>query len=192
MKPLILASASPRRKDLLEQAGISFSIVVSDANEQIDEQFTPEEAVLSLAEQKATTVFEQHPQSIVLGSDTVVSLDGEILGKPASEQEAFRMLRALSGRTHQVFTGVCIVSEEGMESFYEEVDVSFYPLTDEEITAYINTQEAFDKAGGYGIQGVGSLFVERISGDYFSVVGLPVSKVVRTLASYQVSSHLFR
>ena len=136
---------------------------------------------MSLALQKAQAVAKDHRKSAVVGSDTVVALDGKILGKPHSESEAAEMLRSLSGRIHKVFTGVAIVCGEKVTSFFEETEVEFYPLTDQEILDYVATGEPMDKAGAYGIQGRGAVLVKRINGDYFNVMGLPISKVYREL-----------
>ncbi len=181
MKNIILASASPRRKELLTLAGISFSVDVADADESLPENILPENAVKMLAVKKASAVYENHKDSIVIGADTVVSIDSKILGKPKNYDEAFEMLSLLSGRVHSVFTGVCIKSEDVEISFSEETKVEFYGLTKDEIDAYIKTGDCFDKAGGYGIQTNGCTLVKGIVGDYFNVVGLPVAKTVREL-----------
>jgi septum formation protein len=136
---------------------------------------------MELSSRKAKAVSKKYPGSYVIGADTVVVLDGTILGKPQDKAEAFSMLKALSGRTHAVYTGVSIIAPGKETNFNVKTDVVFWELTDDEINAYINTGEPFDKAGAYGIQGQGSVFVKEIKGDYFSVVGLPVSKTVREL-----------
>ncbi len=181
MTDIILASASPRRSELMTLAGFRFDVICADIDEIVPEKALPQEVVMSLALQKAQAVAKDHRKSAVVGSDTVVALDGKILGKPRSEKEAAEMLRSLSGRIHKVFTGVAIVCGEKVTSFFEETEVEFYPLTDQEILDYVATGEPMDKAGAYGIQGRGSVLVKRINGDYFNVMGLPISKVYREL-----------
>ncbi|WP_141431843.1 nucleoside triphosphate pyrophosphatase [Bacillus sp. 03113] len=181
MQDLILASSSPRRKELLAHLQHSFKVISSDVDETFNPSLSPEEIVIELAARKANDIFQQHPTSFVIGADTLVVNSGKILGKPKDRQEAFRMLKDLSGKSHSVFTGVCICSPDQFIRFYEKTDVVFWDLSDEEIDAYIRSGEPFDKAGAYGIQGLGSLFVQKIEGDYFNVVGLPISKTFRKL-----------
>lgn len=181
MTDIILASASPRRSELMTLAGFRFDVICADIDEIVPEKALPQEVVMSLALQKAQAVAKDHRKSAVVGSDTVVALDGKILGKPRSESEAAEMLRSLSGRIHKVYTGVAIVCGEKVTSFFEETEVEFYPLTDQEILDYVATGEPMDKAGAYGIQGRGAVLVKRINGDYFNVMGLPISKVYREL-----------
>ena len=181
MTDIILASASPRRSELMTLAGFRFDVICADIDEIVPEKALPQEVVMSLALQKAQAVAKDHRKSAVVGSDTVVALDGKILGKPRSESEAAEMLRSLSGRIHKVFTGVAIVCGEKVTSFFDETEVEFYPLTDQEILDYVATGEPMDKAGAYGIQGRGAVLVKRINGDYFNVMGLPISKVYREL-----------
>ena len=181
MTDIILASAYPRRSELMTLAGFRFDVICADIDEIVPEKALPQEVVMSLALQKAQAVAKDHRKSAVVGSDTVVALDGKILGKPRSEKEAAEMLRSLSGRIHKVFTGVAIVCGEKVTSFFEETEVEFYPLTDQEILDYVATGEPMDKAGAYGIQGRGAVLVKRINGDYFNVMGLPISKVYREL-----------
>ncbi|MDD6702952.1 MAG: Maf family protein [Clostridiaceae bacterium] len=181
MTDIILASASPRRSELMTLAGFRFDVICADIDEIVPEKALPQEVVMSLALQKAQAVAKDHRKSAVVGSDTVVALDGKILGKPRSEKEAAEMLRSLSGRIHKVFTGVAIICGEKVTSFFEETEVEFYPLTDQEILDYVATGEPMDKAGAYGIQGRGAVLVKRINGDYFNVMGLPISKVYREL-----------
>ncbi len=180
---IILASQSPRRKELLELANIDHTIVVSHVDEIIDEQLAAEDIVQDLAIQKATVVANDHTTKTVIGADTIVVCDGKILGKPQSEAEAFDMLKSLSGRTHQVMTGVSIINveKELLTSFVNITDVEFYHVTDEWIKQYIATKEPMDKAGAYGIQGLGFELVRSISGDYYSVMGLPIAQLKRTL-----------
>lgn len=181
MTDIILASASPRRSELMTLAGFRFDVICADIDEIVPEKALPQEVVMSLALQKAQAVAKDHRKSAVVGSDTVVALDGKILGKPRSEKEAVEMLRSLSGRIHKVYTGVAIVCGEKVTSFFEETEVEFYTLTDQEILDYVATGEPMDKAGAYGIQGRGAVLVKRINGDYFNVMGLPISKVYREL-----------
>lgn len=181
MQRLILASSSPRRKELLENLRLKFEISSSDADESFSEELSPAEAVMELASRKSATVAANNPDCFVIGSDTVVVHEGAILGKPAGGQEAFEILKKLSGNTHSVYTGVSIISPEKEIRFYEKTDVTFWELSDEEIDTYIKSGEPFDKAGGYGIQGFGSMLVKEINGDYYTVMGLPVSRLIREL-----------
>ena len=183
MKRLVLASASPRRRELLSQAGIDDEVCVSDQEER-NLWHTPEQLVMNLAMLKTMDVYEKlgsDDERWILGADTVVSLDGEIFGKPADETEAFKMLQRLQGRTHQVFTGVCLKMGDITRIFCEKTDVTMYELSDEQIQDYIRTGEPMDKAGAYGIQGRFAAYIEKIEGDYYNVVGLPVSRVYETL-----------
>lgn len=173
---LVLASKSPRRSEILKNSGIEFTVRSANADETIQDGTAPQDAVVFLATRKAMAV-ERADDETVLGADTVVVLDGEILGKPHSREEAFNMIKKLSGRIHSVFTGVCAIGGGISITFAEETRVQFYELTDEEINAYIDTDEPYDKAGAYGIQGLASKFVRRIEGDYFNVMGLPVSAI---------------
>lgn len=184
MLKIILASASPRRKELMELAGYDFEVICADIVEVVPEEAMPQEVVMSLALQKAQAVAAEHKEAVVIGSDTVVALDGKILGKPHSEQEACEMLRSLSGRTHKVFTGVAIVCGGKVKNFFDETDVEFYSLGDDEIKKYVATGEPTDKAGAYGIQGKGSVLVKRINGDFFSVMGLPIAKLYREMSDF--------
>lgn len=178
---LILASSSPRRKELLEELQIPFVISSSNVDESFDPSLSPNEIVMELARRKVEAIYADEQYPYILGADTIVYLNGAILGKPASYGEAFRMLRELSGKTHSVYTGVAIMANGICSTFYEKTDVLFWELTDEEIHDYLDTGEPFDKAGAYGIQGVGRTLVKEIKGDYFTVVGLPISRTVREL-----------
>ena len=157
---------------------------VADADETLEDGVTPDEAVKQLAEIKARAVFEQHADSIVIGADTVVAVDGKILGKPKNYEEANEMLNLLSGRKHFVFTGVCLMSQEKTTVFCQKTAVEFYPLSQNEIDEYITSNDCYDKAGGYGIQTYGCVLVKGIEGDYFNVVGLPVAETVRALKEF--------
>ena len=178
---IILASASPRRRELLKFITEDFTVKVSDAEEITDPALSAEETVKSLAVIKGEAVAEGFPEDTVISADTIVVLDGEILGKPKDEEDAFRMLSSLSGRTHEVFTGVCVLHSGRRLVFAERTEVSFFPLSEDEIRAYIATGEPADKAGAYGIQGKGCTLVKAISGDYNNVVGLPVAGLNRLL-----------
>ena len=183
---IILASASPRRKELMALAGIPFEARPVDADETILCCTPPEGAVMMLATRKAQLAAEHVPDDLIIGADTIVAVGKHIYGKPDTSEEAFEMLSALSGKTHQVFTGVCIYTKSGhRNAFCTRTDVTFFPLSEEEIRAYIATGEPMDKAGAYGIQGKGALLVEKIDGDYYNVVGLPISRLVRELKSFK-------
>jgi septum formation protein len=184
---LVLASASPRRRELLQNAGIPFIIQASKISELPREGEAPQACAERLAQEKALDVFRQRPQDFVLGADTIVIVDGQILGKPRDAGDAARMLRLLSGRTHQVTTGVCLIGPHGKgersaeDTRSETTLVTMSELSDEDIQTYIATREPLDKAGAYAIQGIASRWISRIEGDYFNVVGLPVSLVYRML-----------
>lgn len=186
---MILASASPRRKELLAQIGAECEVVPAAGEERIGSK-VPEQVVLELAKQKAKEVaarFSQEPGRLaVLGADTVVAFGGQILGKPKDKADAARMLKTLSGNTHSVFTGVAVVllankRVEEVFSFYEETKVTMYPMSDKQIEAYIGTGEPMDKAGAYAIQGKCAVYIEKIAGDYNNVVGLPVAAIYQKL-----------
>ncbi len=185
---LILASKSPRRRYLLKQAGLKFSVIPSSFDESSVILSSPDVYVRQLAENKARDISEQYPDSWVIGADTIVFIDGTILGKPGSQAEARTMLKNLSGRTHQVLTGYCICCHRTGRRFSETVktDVCFKKLTDREIDWYISSGEPFDKAGAYAIQGIGTFLVKRINGSYTNVVGLPICEVVEFLISEKV------
>ncbi|OUQ57217.1 septum formation inhibitor Maf [Flavonifractor sp. An112] len=180
---IILASKSPRRRALLEQMGVrDFRIVTPDIDEHMDRGLPPAELVRQISLEKAQAVAAQaDPNTVVIAADTVVALDGVVLGKPADKEEAFRMLSLLSGNRHQVYTGLTVLRGEQVFSQWEETAVTFRSLTAEEIEAYIATGEPMDKAGAYGIQGYGALFIEGISGDYYNVMGLPVCRLGQIL-----------
>ena len=188
MQTLILASSSPRRKELLKNLQLTFQISSSKADESFDHELPPGEVVMELAYRKAHAVFTESPDAFVIGADTIVVCDGIFLGKPKDKDEAFRKLRMLSGRQHEVYTGVSILSANSSSRFFEKTEVSFWELSDEEIMAYVQSGEPLDKAGAYGIQGLGSMLVKKINGDYFAVVGLPVSRTIRELkkAGYEL------
>lgn len=178
---MILASASPRRKELLSIIEKDFKIIPADIEEILPEGIPAEQAAEFLSVQKAKAVYEKHPDDTVIGCDTAVICEGEILGKPKDSLDAKRMLSLLSGKTHKVITGCAIFKNGKSLSFSETTKVTFFSLSEKEIDDYIATNEPFDKAGAYGIQGYGSLLVEKIEGDYFNVVGLPVAKLNKML-----------
>ena len=181
---LVLASKSPRRSEILKNAGIDFTVRVADADETIPDGTKPENAVVFLAARKAMAV-ERAEDEVILGADTIVVLEDKILGKPKDKDDAYNMIKSLSGKVHSVFTGVCAMGNGFSLTFAEETKVEFYPLSDEEINEYINTDEPYDKAGAYGIQGLASKFIRGIEGDYFNVVGLPVSSVYKKIIEKQ-------
>ena len=184
MQPIILASQSPRRQELIRNITDNFEVIVSPAEEILPDGIAPEEAPVFLAGIKARAVAERYPERIVIGADTVVILDGVILGKPADPADAARMLSALSGKTHTVITGCCIRQGQRERRFSQRTEVVFYPLTDREIAEYVASGDPLDKAGAYGIQGRASLFVRGISGDYFNVMGLPIGLLNRELCAF--------
>lgn len=187
-KRVILGSASPRRRELLEQIGINFDVLVSGGEERYTST-EPEEIVKELALAKAenvSAVLEEKESCLVIGADTIVVLDGEILGKPKDEEDAFRMLKSLQGRAHQVYTGTALLDydTEGTKNVIrhaERTEVFVHAMTDTEIRQYISTGEPMDKAGGYGIQGRFAAYIDRIEGDYYNVVGLPVAYLYQQL-----------
>jgi len=185
---IVLASKSPRRRYLLEQAGLTFTVMPSHFDETTIPFTDPSNYVRLLAEAKATEVSLTYPNNWIIGADTIVSIDHNILGKPVSDDEAGDMLRHLSGRTHQVYTGYCICCRSQNRQFSDVVktDVQFKCLTTDEITWYIHTREPFDKAGAYAIQGLGTFLVRRINGSYTNVVGLPVCEVIERLIKEKV------
>lgn len=190
MKKVWLASKSPRRRDLLRQMGIAFSVDSANVDETLNQNLLVGDALMRLAYEKANVVFRRHEDDIVIGADTIVYFNGSVLGKPKDEYDAYCMLKALSGKTHQVMTGVAMISKEMTECFYELSEVTFHDLRDEEIQWYVNTREPIDKAGAYGIQGKGAFLVAKIVGDYYNIVGLPISKVVRKLEKIQNSADI--
>lgn len=183
-KNLILASTSPRRQELLKQVGIDFSVKVSDIDESNVTIINPVEKVQQLAYLKGKSVHTKHDNEIILSADTIVVCNNIILSKPSNKEAAYDMIRTLSGHKHEVYTGVAIRSALEETVFVEKTEVQFWPLEDKEIARYIEADEPYDKAGGYGIQGMGALFVKRIIGDYYNVVGLPLSRTVRELRSF--------
>lgn len=173
----ILASASPRRKELLSKITDNFKVVVSNTDETVPCGMAAENVPEYLAFKKAEAVAVLNPLDTVIGADTAVFLNGKMLGKPKDESDAFNILKSLSGNTHTVITGCAIIKGNKKITFSQKTKVTFYPISDSDINRYIKSGEPMDKAGAYGIQGKGALFVKEISGDYFNVVGLPVSRL---------------
>ena len=191
MRKIILASGSPRRRELLTQIGLEYTVIPSKKEEIL--RFTqPEDIVKDLSLQKAQDIAENaEVGTMVIGSDTVVSLDGEILGKPHTSENAVAMLKRLEGRSHQVYTGVSVVIKgmaadgtDAIISFAEKTDVHVYPMTEEEIQAYVATGDPLDKAGAYGIQGIFAKHVQGISGCYYNVMGLPIGRLHQELKGW--------
>ena len=208
MSRIILASASPRRKELLEQIGLEFEICPAKGDEVITKT-VPEEVVMELSKQKAEEVAymvnhfnETHKEIttptdiMVIGADTVVAYDGKILGKPKDEEEAKSMLSMLSGNIHSVYTGVtlCLIDKSGKVgelTFYEKTDVTMFLISEEEINRYVSTGEPMDKAGSYAIQGKSAIFIEKIDGDYNNVVGLPITRIYQKLKEVGIDIYLW-
>lgn len=184
---LILASGSQRRRELMSMCGYDYEIMVSNADESIDEH-DPKEFVAKLAERKATEVYERYSmlngektEICVVGADTIVVYNDEIIGKPTDKEDAKRILKTLSGQTHMVYTGIAVVTAQGVQREVSRSEVTFCTLTDAEISDYIRSGEPMDKAGAYGIQGPFGMFVERISGNYFTIIGMPLPVLYRML-----------
>ena len=184
MKQLILASGSPRRRELLSLYTTDFTVCASDFDESTVTADTPAELVEMLAQGKCRAVSAQHPGAVVIGCDTVVDVKGEVFGKPHSVEDARRMLRALSGAVHEVHTGVCISDGTRTESFVDTCRVKFFPISEAEIERYAAAEEPYDKAGAYAIQGRAALWLDRIEGDYYTIMGLPVSRTIRLLERF--------
>ena len=189
MKKIILASSSPRRKELLEKIGLKFEVEPGDYEEIVDTDLEPHEMVRKLSREKAEAVARKHNSGVVIAADTVVLIDGKILGKPKSPAEAKKMLRALSGKSHAVITGFTIIDTAERRILSKAVETKVYigELNPAEIDAYVKSGEPLDKAGGYGIQGLGSVIVEKIEGDYFNVVGLPLSSLAESLKEFGIN-----
>ena len=192
MRKLILASASPRRKEILKGAGLKFKVVESPYEEEFFEALSPEELALTLSAHKAAPVARDNPETVVLAADTLVALDDVVMGKPENEAEARQMLKSLSGRMHMVVTGFTVQCNAWGEQAGKTVSqavitlVKFKELTQEDIAAYVATGEPMDKAGAYGIQDRGGQLVESVDGDYLNVVGLPLAEVVRVLEEFGI------
>ena len=184
---VILASQSPRRRELLTLVGIPHEVRPADIDESYGAGELPHAHAERLAREKAAVVARSAPDAVIIGSDTIVVLDGDVLGKPRDEREAASMLMRLSGRTHTVMTAVAVMWRGVERSAVEAVEVTFHTLTSAEIDAYIATREPMDKAGAYGIQGFGATIVARVDGDYFAVMGLPLQRMVRLMADLGLS-----
>jgi len=179
---IVLASASPRRKELLERMGLDFAVRVAELDETMDPFAHPADEVARVAALKAKAVYPMcHDGDVIIGADTIVVCDSLVMGKPRSEAEAFSMLRRLSGREHQVMTGLCVLTDSYEETVTVTTTLRMRPLSDEEIHAYIATGEPMDKAGAYGIQGLAAMFVVGLDGDYYNVMGLPVCTLTMIL-----------
>lgn len=191
MKTLILASASPRRKQLLETLGIPFTTDVSNFEEIFDETKAPHELAKELALGKAQDVAKKHNNAIVLAADTFIVLDGKYLGKPKDEKDNIAMLQSLSGKTHQVITGFAIVDTDTEKTIIRSVEskVTLKPLTKEQIVQYVKEKNPSDKSGGYAIQEIGESFVEKIEGDMSNIIGLPIDEIKHTLLSFHIPNH---
>lgn len=198
---IILASGSPRRKEILEQVGMSFDVIISDVEEVITES-EPKKIVLELSMQKAEDVYKkvlkdrfenikdesEKDKHVIIAADTVVEVDNNIMGKPKDRDEAYDMINLIQGRKHNVLTGVTLIICDGVNeprkiSFYESTEVEIYDMTDEEINKYIDSGESFDKAGAYAVQGLFAAYVKGLNGDYYNVVGLPISRIIREFKS---------
>ena len=193
-KKIILASKSPRRSELLKQIGMDFTVLVSDADENIEEN-SPKDYVMSLSKIKATAVYEELKEKediLIIGADTVVVHNDRILGKPKDREDAIATLKSLSGQVHEVMTGVTLIDvTEGNVSyytFYEATKVHMFSMTEEEIISYVASGEPDDKAGSYAIQGLGAKFIEKIDGDYNNVVGLPISAIYQKLKELNINA----
>lgn len=176
---IILASASPRRKEILGNTKVQFDVIKSEIDEVILEEEAPTQAVMRLAFEKCMNIASKNKNSLVIGADTIVVLDNTILGKPKDKEDAINMIERLSGRVHQVITGISLINLDADKKIIDYVvsNVKFKELSHEDIIDYIQTNESLDKAGSYGIQGYGALLVEEIQGDYFNIVGLPISRL---------------
>lgn len=186
MERIVLASGSPRRREIMEKYNIDLIVEKSNVDENINRGETPEQISMSLSLIKALDVSNRFPKDIVIGADTIVVVDGKILGKPKGKEDAYDMLNMLSGRIHEVITGVALIKADMNIKIidYEKTRVKFRKLTDDMIYRYIGTNEPFDKAGAYAIQGVGQILVENIDGCFFNVVGLPLTKIDKLLSKY--------
>lgn len=184
MKKVILASKSPRRKQILEMLNIPFEVIVADIDEKINYDNDLTKEIENISFLKALKVFNDNKNAIVIGADTIVVINNEVLGKPKDETDAKRMLKLLQNNKHHVITGVTILSNEKSETFSNVSEVYFGEITDEEIDEYIKTKEPMDKAGAYAIQGISAKFIRKIDGDFYSIMGLPLSDLYYRLQKY--------
>lgn len=187
MRKLLLASQSPRRKELLEKLGFPFDVQASDIDEVIDESIPLDQAIEKLAYHKALELKSSFPNHIIISADTVVVLDHEVLGKPKDEHDAINMLKRLRGKKHQVITGICLLYQDKAETHASITDVVFYDLSEAEIMAYVKSGQAEGKAGSYGIQDDGAFFIHKIDGDYYTVMGLPIALLKHRLIAFNDS-----
>ena len=184
MPKVILASQSPRRKELLSLLGIEYQAIPSDINETINLNNDLVKEIEKLSYQKANHIYQNHQDCIVIGADTIVKIGNKVLGKPKTYEEANQMLHLLSNNTHEVVTGVTIISNDKIETFSQTAKVTFFQLTDEEIDEYIKTNEPMDKAGAYAIQGIGAKFIKTIIGDFYTIMGLPIGELYHRIQKY--------
>jgi septum formation protein len=188
MKKIILASASPRRKELLEKIGLKFEVEPGDINEELQSDLPPQELAKKLSQEKALAVSKKYSDAIIIAADTIGVFEGKIVGKPRTSTEATKMLRMLNGKSHLVVTGFTIIDTKTGKTVSKSVETTVYfrKLTEAEIDAYVKTGEPLDKAGGYALQGLGALIVEKITGDFYNVIGLPLSALVESLKTFGV------
>lgn len=184
MNKIILASQSPRRKELLSLLGLEYDAIPADIDEQIDPSNDLVKEIEKLSYQKANHIYSNHKDCLVIGADTIVKINNEVLGKPKNYDDASKMLHMLSNNTHEVVTGVTIIVDDKIETFSSIANVTFYPLTDREIDEYIKTNEPMDKAGAYAIQGIGAKFIKTIDGDFYTIMGLPIAELYHRLIKY--------
>ena len=184
MNKIILASQSPRRKELLSLLKINFDAIPADIEEQINLNNDLVEEIEKLSYQKAFHIYKDHKDALVIGADTIVKINNQVLGKPRSYEQAKKMLEILSNNTHEVVTGVTILNGDKKETFSNVAKVTFYPLTEQEIDEYIKTNEPMDKAGAYAIQGLGAKFIKSIEGDFYTIMGLPIAELYHRLQKY--------
>lgn len=184
MRTMILASASPRRREICDLLGLNYTVEPAQTELPMDNHLPIEQAVLRVARGKAEEVAAKHPQAVVIGADTVVVADDTVLGKPKDTADAKAMLRRLSGREHRVVTAVWICDGENSEGFADSAAVTFMPMSDEEIEAYVASKEPMDKAGGYAIQGIGMRYIRGIKGDFYTVMGLPSGRLYEILKKH--------
>ena len=189
MKKLILASASPRRKEIMEKLNLDFDVIVSNSDEVMDPDLSIEEKVMSVARMKALDVLKNNPDCVIVGSDTIVEVDGRILGKPHDKIEAEEMISLISGRDHRVVTALAILSSDSEYVSYDAAEVHFEEIEPEAIKLYIETDEPYDKAGAYAIQGWASVYISRIEGSFYTVMGLPLHLVFRQLKKMGYNMH---
>lgn len=178
---MILASKSPRRKELLKQLGYDFRVETLDSNEEFNKELSVYEAIQEVAKDKMITIHEKYYDEIVIGADTIIYFENSIIGKPKNYDDAFNTLKRLSGKKHEVISGVCVAYKNNIKQFYEVSEVYFNKLSDEEIIAYLNTNEYCDKAGSYAIQGKGKKLVKELKGSYNNVVGLPIERLKKVI-----------